>query len=104
METCEKDINKLLKKHDLVSRRRKMCETTSLGSLAIAGLAMIMFGAFALSDVAVWGLIAVAVLFAIGAIVSLTAYYYYDDESIRCVEKINCIQRYMIRRPFSNPG
>ena len=100
METCEKDINELLKKHDLVFKRRKMCQTTGLGSLAIAGLAMIMFGAFALSDVAVWGLIAVAVLFAIGAIVSLVAYYYYDDESIRYAEKIRCIQLHMIRRPF----
>ena len=100
METCEKDINKLLKKHDLVFKRRKMCQTTGLVSLAIAGLAMITFVAFALSDVAVWGLIAVAVLFAIGAIVSLAAYYY-DDESIRYVEKINSIQLYMIRRPRS---
>ena len=101
METCEKDINKLLNKHDLVFKRRKMCQTTGPVSLAIAGLAMITFVAFALSDVAVWGLIAVAVLFAIGAIVSLAAYYYYDDESIRYVEKINSIQLYMIRRPRS---
>ena len=101
METCEKDINGLLEKHDLVSKRRRMCQTTGLISLAIAGLAMIMLGAFALSDVAVWGLIAVAVLFAIGAIVSLAAYYYYDDESIRCAEKIRCIQLHMIRRPRS---
>ena len=101
MKTCEKDINKLLKKHDLVFKRRKMCQTTGLISLAIAGLAMIAFVAFALSDVAVWGLIAVTVLFAIGAIVSLAAYYYYDDESIRYVEKINCIQLYMIRQPRS---
>lgn len=100
METCEKDINKLLKKHDLVFKRRKMCQTTGLVSLAIAGLAMITFVAFVLSDVAVWGLIAVAVLFAIGAIVSLAAYYYYDDESIRYAEKIRCIQLHMIRRPF----
>lgn len=97
METCEKDINELLEQHDLVFKRRRMCQTTGLISLAIAGLAMIIFVAFALSDVAVWGLVAVAVLFAIGAIVSLIAYYYYDDESIRCVEKISCIQLYMIR-------
>ena len=101
METCEKDISKLLEKHNLVFKRRKMCQTTGLISLAIAGLAMIIFVAFALSDVAAWGLIAVAVLFAIGAIVSLTAYYYYDDQSIRYVEKINCIQLYMIRQPRS---
>ena len=101
METYEKDINRLLKKHDLVFKRRKMCQTTGLVSLAIAGLAMTTFVAFALSDVAAWGLIAVAVLFAIGAIISLIAYYYYDDQSIRCVEKINCIQLYMIRRPRS---
>lgn len=62
---------------------------------------MITFVAFALSDVAAWGLIAVAVLFAIGAIVSVAAYYYYDDESIRYVEKISCIQLYMIRPPRS---
>lgn len=101
METYEKDINRLLEKHALAFKRRKMCQTTGLISLAIAGLAMIIFVAFALSDVAVWGLIAVVVLFAIGAIVSLIAYYYYDDESIRYVEKISCIQRYMIRPPHS---
>ena len=101
MKTCENDTNELLEKHDLVFKRRKMCQTTGLISLAIAGLAMIIFVALALSDVAAWGLIAVAVLFAIGAIVSLTAYYYYDDQSIRYVEKINCIQLYMIRQPRS---
>ena len=100
MKNREKDIDKLLKKHDLVFKRRKMCQTTGLISLAIAGLAMIIFVAFALSDVAAWGLIAVAVLFAIVAIVSLVAYYYYDDESIRYSEKIRCIQLHMIRRPF----
>ena len=101
MEICEKDINELLEKNNLVFKRRKKCQTTGLVSLAIAGLAMIIFVAFALSDVAVWGLVAVAVLFAIGAIVSLIAYYYYDDQSIRYVEKINCIQLYMIRQPRS---
>lgn len=99
MKTREKDIDELLKKHDLVFERRKMCQETGLISLAIAGLAMIVFVAFALSDVAAWGLIAVAVLFAIGAIVSLTAYFYYDDQSIRYVERISCIQLYMIRQP-----
>ena len=101
MGTCKKDINELLEKHGHVFKRRKMCQTTGLISLAIAGLAMIIFVALALSDVAAWGLIAIAVLFAIGAIVSLTAYYYYDDQSIRYVEKINCIQLYMIRQPRS---